>query len=115
MLANVGGVTVSYFEWLKNLSHVVPGRMTKKYEENSKRKLMEILGYSIPKNSPLNKHLEGANEIDIVYSGLEEIMAEATNENWDFAVKNNVSLREACFINSLNKLAERFDQSGLMI
>lgn len=75
--------------------------------------MLELLGYKIPENSPLMKHLAGANEVDIVHSGLEEIMVEATNENWTFAEQSDVSLREACFINSLNKLHSRFAQSGI--
>jgi len=85
-LINGGGVTVSYFEWLKNLDHVNPGRLTKKYEEKSKLKLIEKLGYKIPENSPLRKNLSGASELDIVYSGLEEIMTSATKSNWEYAV-----------------------------
>ena len=41
MLVNVGGVTVSYFEWLKNIDHVAPGRMTKKYEEKKNIEMIE--------------------------------------------------------------------------
>lgn len=101
MLANVGGVTVSYFEWLKNLAHVSPGRMTKKYQEQQKTNLLKMLGYSFPKNSPLMKQLTGAREIDIVYSGLEEIIVAATREHWKYAEQRHISLRDACFVNSL--------------
>lgn len=57
MLANGGGVTCSYFEWLKNLDHIAPGRMTKKYAEKQNFKVLEKMGYKIPKSSPHMKHL----------------------------------------------------------
>lgn len=87
MLANGGGVTCSYFEWLKNLAHVAPGRMIKKYQEKKNIQMLETMGYNLPKNSPHMKNLKGAKEIDIVYSGLDEIMSEATIEHWDYAVE----------------------------
>merc|ERR1719215_321568 len=82
MLVNGGGVTCSYFEWLKNLDHVAPGRLTKKFQDKISQ-------------------LEGADEVDIVYSGLEEIMTSACRENWELAVERNMSFRNACFVNSI--------------
>lgn len=115
LLANVGGVTVSYFEWLKNLDHVAPGRMKKRYDEQKTNNLLKLLGYNFPPNSPLLEKMRGAKEVDIVYSALEEIMTQATIENWTYAVQNNLSLRDACLANALTKLAKRFEQSGMMI
>lgn len=46
LLVNGGGVTCSYFEWLKNIDHVSPGKMTKKFDENSQIKMLNLMGYT---------------------------------------------------------------------
>jgi glutamate dehydrogenase (NAD(P)+) len=109
MLANGGGVTCSYFEWLKNLEHVAPGRMTKKYQEKQNMNLLETMGYRVPANSPHMKNLTGAKEIDIVYSALEEIMNTATAENWKHAHENNLCFRDACFGRAIKKIYTHFE------
>jgi len=58
--------------------------------------------------------LQGAKEIDIVYSGLEEIIGKATMEHWQLAQQKNMTLRDACIGNSLKKLADRIEYSGIM-
>jgi glutamate dehydrogenase (NAD(P)+) len=111
LLVNGGGVTCSYFEWLKNLEHISPGKMTKKYEEKSQMRLLEIMGYEPDED----REITGASEIDIVYSGLDEIMSSAVKENWDYAVKKNLSFREACLVNSINKVYKSYKENGIMI
>jgi len=113
LLVNGGGVTCSYFEWLKNIDHVSPGKMTKKYEEKSQAKLLQIMGFS-PSDVD-EASLKGADEIDIVYSGLEEIMCSAVKENWDFSVKKNLTFRDACLVNSINKVYQSYKENGIMI
>ena len=72
---------MSYFEWLKNLDHVRPGRMQRKWEEKTKDNLIDVIQQAtgIPiERFDKNLLLEGAKERDIVYAGLEEIMSTAT-------------------------------------
>ena len=110
LLMNGGGVTCSYFEWLKNIDHVSPGKLSKKYDEKSQRKLLEIMGYK-----GLDSNIKGAEEIDIVYSGLEEIMTSAVKENWEFSTKKNFSFRDACLVNAINKVYQSYRECGITI
>jgi len=59
--------------------------------------------------------VEGAGEVDIVYSGLEEIMTHATKENWELACEKNISFRDACFVNAIMKVHKSMEETGLMI
>lgn len=110
LLINGGGVTCSYFEWLKNIDHVSPGKLNKKYDEKSQKKLLEMMGFK-----GNNENIKGAEEIDIVYSGLDEIMTSAVKENWELATKKNLAFRDACLINAINKVYNCYKECGITI
>ena len=116
ILCNAGGVTVSYFEWLKNLDHVRPGRMQRRWEEKTKNNLLDVIQEATglpPDRFHRKELLEGAKEIDIVYAGLEEIMSTATEEVVNTALSKNVDLRTAAFMNAIKSMHVFYEISGI--
>ena len=118
MYLNAGGVTVSYFEWLKNLSHVRYGRMEKRFNENMNAHIVsQMERMSNKKMSEKDKEyiVHGADEVDLVYSGLEETMITATHEimnEW----KNNPEIpdmRTAAYVVAINKVATTYVELGI--
>jgi glutamate dehydrogenase (NAD(P)+) len=115
---NAGGVTVSYFEWLKNLSHVRFGRMGKRFEATSNEKLLRVIEENTGRrlsDSERRTVARGADEIDLVNSGLEESMAVAYDqirEVWK-ADSKIPSLRTAAFIGAINKIALCYSELGI--
>ncbi len=103
---NSGGVTVSYFEWLKGLQHSKLGRMTKGWEEKSRRELLRLLG----KESPAAE--KGPEEKDIVYTALEEIMSATIREVFELSEKMNLSMRMAGFVKAIGKVAKCYEETG---
>lgn len=115
---NAGGVTVSYFEWLKNLSHVSFGRMQKRWEEKHQRnfiKLVEDLTGKTVSKSKIDMLIHGADEIDLVNSGLEDTMIEAYQDIREFKKrrKNVPDLRTAAFAVSINKIRDSYYAMGI--
>lgn len=116
MLLNAGGVTVSYFEWLKNLSHVRFGRLTKKWEEGGKRAMMEFLESQHDDKLAAKRRAEiiaGPTERDIVYSGLEDTMVVACNQTIDTAQAKDTTFRVGAFVNALEKISVCYDDAGI--
>lgn len=118
MYLNAGGVTVSYFEWLKNLSHVRYGRMEKRFTENMNAHIlgqMETLTGKKVTDSERNFILHGADEVDLVHSGLEESMIAATREIMDIWKANPEipDMRTAAYVNAINKVATSYSELGI--
>ena len=115
---NAGGVTVSYFEWLKNLSHMRFGRMEKRFNQRAYSKLVNLVEEKTGKViGEMEKQLvaRGADEIDLVRSGLEETMVVAfqqIRENWK-QVDGIKDLRTAAFYNAIMKIASDYMSLGI--
>ena len=117
MYLNAGGVTVSYFEWLKNLSHVRFGRMEKRFEEMRAEEMVKSIESATGK--PLSSGerklvIHGAEEEDLVNSGLEETMSVAWQQIRDVQHKHPKSdLRTAAFISAIDKIAVSYMELGI--
>jgi glutamate dehydrogenase (NAD(P)+) len=115
---NAGGVTVSYFEWLKNLSHVRFGRVGKRFEEAAFERMLLAVEKATGRLFSPDEHrriAHGADEIDLVNSGLEETMIGAYRQirelmRRDARVKD---LRTAAFLNALQKVATSYLELGI--
>ncbi|MCG3154543.1 MAG: Glutamate dehydrogenase [bacterium] len=118
MYLNAGGVTVSYFEWLKNLSHVRFGRMGKRFEESMNKRMLqaveELTGSKFPQNI-FDQIAHGADEEDLVNSGLEETMISAYNQINEIRKQHGgkIDLRTAAFISAIDKVARSYMELGI--
>lgn len=114
---NAGGVTVSYFEWLKNLARVSFGKMEKRYEALNNQKILDTIEQAsgVKLTAVQRQELtKGADERDIVYSGLEETMIEAYRDIVETRDrKNTVTLRKAALVNALDKIAVSYLERGI--
>jgi glutamate dehydrogenase (NAD(P)+) len=118
MYLNAGGVTVSYFEWLKNLSHVRYGRLEKRFTENMNAHIigqMEAMSGKKVDTEEKEFILHGADEVDLVYSGLEETMSTATREIMDVWKANPQipDMRTAAFVVAINKVGTSYAELGI--
>jgi glutamate dehydrogenase (NAD(P)+) len=123
MYANAGGVTVSYFEWVKNLSHIRFGRMQRRAEEARSRLLVEELerlssdqglGWSLAEGFK-EKFLQGSDELALVRSGLDDTMRTAyqsMREVWH-GRQDVEDLRVAAYIVSIGRVAQTYRSKGL--
>ncbi|MGV3529432.1 MAG: Glu/Leu/Phe/Val family dehydrogenase [Flavisolibacter sp.] len=118
MYLNAGGVTVSYFEWLKNLSHVRYGRMEKRFTENLNTHILGQLEELTGKEVTIREReliLHGPDEVDLVYSGLEETMITATREIMETWLTNPQipDMRTAAYVVAINKVGTSYAQLGI--
>jgi glutamate dehydrogenase (NAD(P)+) len=115
---NAGGVTVSYFEWIKNLSHIRFGRLGKRFEEESARRILQAVQDMTGRaasDHAMKLAVHGADEEDLVNSGLEETMALSyryIKETQD-RLSNDVDLRTAAMVVAIDKIAVSYAQRGI--
>jgi len=115
--ANAGGVVVSYFEWIKNLSHVSFERMTRRYQQISNNRILDAISHLTGKSVPPEDAallLQAPNEIDFVRTALENTMAisyERIHELWKR--RSLPDLRTAAYLSAVESVASSYALDGI--
>ena len=123
MYANAGGVTVSYFEWVKNLSHIRFGRMQRRQEESRHQLVVDELerlsrepgvGWTLSPDFK-GKYLRGAGELELVRSGLDDTMRNAYQSMCQVWYERDdvADLRTAAYLVSIERVASSYRAKGL--
>jgi glutamate dehydrogenase (NAD(P)+) len=107
---NAGGVTVSYFEWLKDLEHSQLGRLTKRWDAKANASLLKILGVVPVPGSALD---QGPTEKQIVYTALQDAMSKAVREVFNKSLELNCSMRTAGFVLAIQRIAQVYADTGI--
>ena len=115
---NAGGVTVSYFEWIKNLSHIRFGRLERRFDEIKGKQIIDVLETMLNKHVPELKRkalMTGAGELDLVRSGLDETMRTAYQEMHEVLhSRNNIpDFRTAAYALAIKKIARSYIEMGI--
>ena len=118
LYANSGGVTVSYFEWVKNIGHIRFGRLQRRQSEHRARRLVEgieqMTGKEFPKKL-LDDITSGPSEIDLVRSGLEDVMCQtyqAISQRWHSS-KDIPDLRTAAMSIAIERIVNSYESIGI--
>lgn len=115
---NAGGVTVSYFEWLKNLSHMRFGRMEKRFNQQASENMIDLIEKMTGKPASAKEKMmlaKGADEIDLVRSGLEETMITSFQQIIEIMRRKRKveDMRTAAFVSAISKISSDYLALGI--
>ena len=112
---NAGGVIVSYFEWVKNISHIRFGRLEKRFQEHKILELINLIDEKTQIKTDekiISRLMHGASETDLAFSGLEDSMRNAFNEILQIKKRIKKSFRESTYYLSLQKIRKFYTKEG---
>lgn len=122
ILCNAGGVTCSYFEWLKNIEHKQPGRLTAQWEKKSKlilldgiQKKLEKAGVFVDFTQLAPEVTRGGTDLELVHTGLDSILTNAFLKVFNVARDRNTSLRLGAYIFAIEKVHLCYENAGLTL
>lgn len=116
LYANAGGVVVSYFEWVKNLTHIPFGLMERRRRERRNHDIANALEQMTGADFPENERFfEGGSEIDLVRSGLEDVMYSAWKRISDYSASRNdkMDLRTAAYTVAIRQIGSAYEAIGI--